>query len=103
MYYNLTRKQYKNYEKKFRRTYIGSVLFIEQIITVIVFMFVACDMIFVGDMLSTILKAAGVEVGITMYTGFAIALIILLGIIIIVNQLSYRKELKQYILTKLEK
>ena len=97
MYYNLTKKDYKSYEKKFNRTYIGKQLYIG-VITSLLF----------GCILFGI---AGFDIGYRSVeafeiTLFDIALFMVGGFSLIENvlkQFEYRRELKKYILEQNKK
>lgn len=94
MYYNLTKKEYKEFEKKFNKTYIGRQLYIG-VITSLIF----------GCILFAI---AGYDMGYRSVEYFEItlldiALFMVGGFSLIENALKqseYRRELKQYILEK---
>ena len=94
MYYNLTKKEYKEFEKKFNKTYIGRQLYIG-VITSLIF----------GCILFAI---AGYDIGYRAVEAFEItlldiALFMVGGFSLIENvlkQAEYRRELKQYILEK---
>ncbi len=97
MYYNLTKKQFQKYEKDFRKTYIGRTYYVSYLTSYILApLFFLCMNVW---MILDPNKIFSVELS---QISFVVVMISFLigGTIIWVH---YMKELKGFIMTKLEK
>lgn len=95
MYYDLTKEQYKNYETKFRKTYIGKNLFQSKIACEIISLFVAINIAiaYFFDSSMTLQSLNWLDIG---------YLIVLFASIIgyFISEVYYSNELKNYILSQ---
>lgn len=97
MYYNLTKKQFRKYEKEFRKTYIGRKYYRSYLISYIV-----SPIFFLGMMLWLVLNPNNYySMDMTSLTYVLVMVSFLIGGTII--WIHYMRELKGYIITKTEK
>lgn len=96
MYYDLTKEEYKEYSKKFRKTYIGKRRFMDKIAySILSAYFTLCfgiDYIIAG--------VKEIEYRITYDNIFLLIVIVLFASLEIVSRILYDKDLKEYINTK---
>lgn len=97
MYYKLTKKQFKKYEKEFKKTYIGKRYYYSYLVSYII-----APIFFLGMMIWLILNPTEVySMDITQLTFVLVMVSFLIGGTII--WIHYMKELKGYIMSKEEK
>jgi len=98
VYYDLTKQEYKKHESEFKKKYIGKTLFTRWLASYIVFIVFVFEIVF-GLILDYI---NNIPIKLDMVDIFYIVGILLIGIITVLYQIEYRKELKDYIITKVK-
>ena len=96
VYYDLTKQECKKHESEFKKKYIGKTLFTRWLASYIVFIVFVFEIVF-GLILDYI---NNIPIKLDMVDIFYIVGILLIGIITVLYQIEYRKELKDYIITK---
>ena len=96
MYYKLTREDYKIHEAEFKKTYVGKTWFMKWLVSYIVFLVFIFEIVF--NMVLDYID--GVRPMLETIDFFYVVALIIVGIASILYQIEYRRELKDYIITK---
>lgn len=93
VYYDLTKEEYKKKECDFKKTYVGKYMFTKWLISYIVFL------VFIVEILFSVITVYidNVQYKLDIIDIFYLVAILLIGIITVLYQIEYRKELKDFI------